>query len=205
MPRQLIPYNDYRRLRIRSRGYLPHWEIEGATYAITYRLHDSLPIDVIRRLWRERQAMGHQITDGVRPLTVIEHCRIDEAFGELLDNELHVERGACHLRNAQLADVVTENLRHFAGTRYELFAWSVMPNHIHVVFKPNKGETLDLILHSWKSYTAHMASKIVGTKRLWAPEYFDRIIRDERHLANAIAYTRGNPAKAGLVEWRWVG
>jgi hypothetical protein len=120
-----------------------------------------LPIDVIRRLWRERQAMERQLTDGVRSLTVIERCRIDEAFGEQLDSELHVERGECHLRNPQVADVVAENLRHFSGTRYELFAWSVMPNHVHVVFKPNQDETLGPILHSWKSYTAHRASKIV--------------------------------------------
>jgi REP element-mobilizing transposase RayT len=205
MPRQLIPYNDYRRLRIRSRGYLPHWEIEGATYAITYRLHDSLPIDVIRRLWCERQTMEHQITDGVRQLTVIERCRIDEAFGELLDNELHLERGACHLRNPQVADVVAENLKHFAGIRYELFAWCVMPNHVHVVFKPKEGETLDRIFHSWKSYTSHAVSRIVGTTTFWAREYFDRMIRDERHLANAIVYARSNPEKAGLVGWRWVG
>ena len=80
-----------------------------------------------------------------------------------------------------------------------------MPNHVHVVFRPFEGEHLDRILHSWKSYTAHVAFSIVGTKTLWAREYYDRVIRDERHFGNAVAYVRNNPGKAGLVGWRWVG
>ena len=205
MPRQLIPYNDYVRAKIRSRGYLPHWEIEGATYSVTYRLHDSLPMNVLRQLWRDREAMTHQLTGGIRPLTAIERFDIEEAFAMRLDDELHVERGECHLRNPQLADAVVENLHHFNGKRYSLYAWCVMPNHMHVVFRPSDGESLDGILHSWKSYTSHVASSMVGTTTFWAREYYDRLIRDERHFFNAVVYVRNNPAKAGLIGWRWVG
>jgi REP element-mobilizing transposase RayT len=205
MPHQLIPYNDYLRVKIRSRGYLPHWEIEGATYALTYRLHDSLPVEVWQRLLREKEEMKLEITGGFRNLTAIERFDVEEAFAIRLDDELHVERGACHLRNPQLADAVAENLHHFKDCRYSLYAWCVMPNHVHVVFRPFEGERLDRILHSWKSFTSHVASRIAGTRTLWAREYYDRVIRDERHLANAIAYARGNPAKAGLTGWRWVG
>lgn len=80
-----------------------------------------------------------------------------------------------------------------------------MPNHVHTVVRPFAGESLEEILHSWKSYTAHKATSIVGTRKLWAREYFDRMIRDERHLADAISYVRNNPAKAGLLNWKWVG
>ena len=205
MPRQLIPHNQYQTLRIRSRGYLPHWEIEGATYSITHRLHDSLPIEVTRQLWLEKQAMERQITGGLRPLTVIERSRIGDAFAIRLDDELHAERGACHLRDPKLAELVAGNLQYFNGLRYELHSWCVMPNHVHTVVTPFAGETLEEILHSWKSYTAHKATAIVGTRNLWAREYFDRMIRDERHLADAISYVRNNPAKAGLAKWKWVG
>jgi REP element-mobilizing transposase RayT len=205
MPRQLIPHDDYVRAKIRSRGYLPHWEIEGATYSLTYRLHDSLPQHVLEQLRNEREAMTRQITGGLRALTAIERFNIEEACALRLDDELHVERGNCHLRNARLADAIVENLHHFCGTRYSLYAWCVMPNHVHVVFRPSDGESFDRILHSWKSFTSHVASSIVGTKTLWAREYYDRIIRDERHFFNAVAYVRNNPAKAGLTGWRWVG
>jgi len=205
MPRQLIPHNEFLRSKIRSRGYLSHLEIEGATYSLTYRLHDSLPLGVLRRLQEEREAMAHQLTGGTRQPTAVERFDIEEAFAIRFDDELHVERGACHLRNAQLADVVVENLQHFDGERYTLHSWCVMPNHVHVVVRPFEGETLDRILHSWKSYTAHIAFSIVGTRTLWAREYYDRVIRDERHFFNAVAYVRNNPARAGLVGWRWVG
>jgi len=43
--------------------------------------------------------------------------------------------------------------------------------------------------------------------RVWHREFWDRYIRDERHLALAVAYIHGNPVKAGLVEqpeeWPW--
>jgi REP element-mobilizing transposase RayT len=205
MPRQLIPYDDYLRARIRSRGYLPHWEIEGATYSLTYRLHDSLPLHVLNRLRDEREAMTRQRTGGLRKPTAIERFDIEEAFAIRLDDELHVERGKCHLRNPRLADAIVENLHHFKDSRYSLYAWCVMPNHVHVVFRPCEGESLDRILHSWKSFTSHAASPIVGTRTLWAREYYDRMIRDERHFFDAVAYVRNNPAKAGLTGWRWVG
>ncbi len=59
---------------------------------------------------------------------------------------------------------------------------------------------LSTIVHSWKSFTAKEANKLLkraGT--FWQPEYFDRAIRDERHLASAIWYIHANPVKAGLV------
>jgi hypothetical protein len=41
----------------------------------------------------------------------------------------------------------------------------------------------------------------------WFPEYYDRYIRNEEHLANAMAYVENNPVKAGLVktkeQWKW--
>ena len=205
MARQLIPYNDFCRSKIRSRGYLPHLEIEGATYSLTYRLHDSLPLNVLHRLQQEREATSHQLTGGLRQPTAIERFEIEEAFSIRLDDELHVERGECHLRKPRLGARVVENLQHFNGSRYSLHAWCVMPNHVHIVFTPFAGETLDRILHSWKSYTAHIAFPIIGTRTLWAREYYDRVIRDERHFFNAVAYVRNNPARAGLVGWNWVG
>lgn len=205
MPRQLIPHDDYVRVKIRSRGYLPHWEVDGATYTLTYRLHDSLPLHVLHRLRDEREAMTRQLTGGLRAPTAIERFDIEEAYALRLDDELHVERGKCHLRNPQLADAIVENLHHFEGTRYSLYAWCVMPNHVHVVFRPSEGESLDRILHSWKSFTSHRAASIIGTKTLWAREYFDRMIRDERHFFDSVAYVRNNPIKAGLTGWKWVG
>lgn len=74
-------------------------------------------------------------------------------------------------------------------------------NHVHTLIEPLEGNPLARIVHSWKSYTAKEANRILGRAgRFWSPEYFDRYIRDERHLVNAISYIHHNPVKAGLAE-----
>jgi len=81
-----------------------------------------------------------------------------------------------------------------------------MPNHVHVVTRLLGTQSLASILHSWKSYTAKLANKILGCRgEFWMREYFDRIVRDEDDLRATIAYVLANPAKAGLVDWKWVG
>src|SRR5882672_7781997 len=165
-PKTLIPFDQFSRLKVRSRGYVPHWEIDGATYFITYRLYDSLPRHVVARLKEERRRLSRK------------------AFGLALDRELDEGRGAAYLRDPRMAAVVAENLKHFHAERYDLMAWCVMPNHVHVVLTPFIG--LKGILHSWKSYTAHRASEILGVTKFWAREYYDHIIRNDRELADTI-------------------
>ena len=89
-----------------------------------------------------------------------------------------------------------------------------MPNHVHVLEVMKPGYGLERIVHSWKSYTAKEANRVLGrVGRFWAPEYFDRFMRDDEHLAGTAAYLEGNPVKAGLCEsvgdwqfsWVWRG
>jgi putative DNA methylase len=84
-----------------------------------------------------------------------------------------------------------------------------MPNHVHVLIEM-MGESLSKIVHSWKSYTAHQANKLLGRNGVfWGPDYFDRYIRDEKHLNATVEYILRNPVMAGLVddpeEWPWAG
>jgi putative transposase len=117
-------------------------------------------------------------------------------------------RGACALRNPAIAAIVQDALWHFDGERYRLMAWAIMPNHVHVLTEQIEGHRLADFVHAWKSFTAKAANKNLGrTGALWAPEYFDRYIRDQAHFDAAVHYIHHNPVKAGLVpraeEWRW--
>jgi REP element-mobilizing transposase RayT len=90
-------------------------------------------------------------------------------------------------------------LLHFDTVRYRLFAWVVMPNHVHALLQLVPGRPLDRIVHSWKSYTAKQANRLLGrTGPFWAREYFDRVMRDDGHLVKTAAYIETNPVKAGL-------
>ena len=99
--------------------------------------------------------------------------------------------------------MVIDAWKHFAGQGYNLHAWVVMPNHIHVVCEPLDGYTLSSIINSWKSYTAvHINRLLTRSESLWMEDYWDRYVRDADHYDRVVAYVCDNPVKAGLVSNR---
>ena len=177
-----------------SRGYLPHFEGGEIAQSITFRLHDSLPA-TLRAEWT---AELEHLSDTEQKLH--RRKRIEAALDE--------GHGACFLVDSRIARLVVDTLRRFDGERYQLHAWCVMPNHVHVLVTPLGTNTLSSIVHSWKSFTANEANRKLGRSgRFWMPEYFDRAIRNERHFRLAVAYIENNPVKAGLCEtpedWPW--
>jgi REP element-mobilizing transposase RayT len=104
-----------------------------------------------------------------------------------------------------VAKVVADSLRQFHGTRYQLFAWCVMPNHVHIAFQTLAGNTLTRILHSWKSFSAKQANQILHRSgEFWQREYYDRLVRDISEFHRAVEYVVDNPKRAGLEDWPWV-
>jgi len=111
----------------------------------------------------------------------------------------------CFLRDNAIARVVVNALQEFDGSRYRLFAWSVMPNHVHILLQTIGIMSLAGILHSWKSYSAKAANQILGRKgEFWQREYYDRLIRNKAEFDRAVRYVMENPSKAGLKDWPWV-
>jgi putative transposase len=104
-------------------------------------------------------------------------------------------------------DLIMAAIRKFEGQRYELFAYVVMDDHIHVRLAPLPPNELRKILHSWKSFTARQMQK--EHKRfgqVWQEESFDRIIRDDQEFAQKAAYIIGNPQKRWpeVQDYSWV-
>src|SRR5438034_3576687 len=96
-----------------------------------------------------------------------------------IEKYLDAGHGACHLRDDRVARLAEDALLHFNGRRYYLLAWVVMPNHVHALIETNPGNGLPQIVHSWKSFTAKAANRLLSRDgESWQPEYFDRYIRD---------------------------
>jgi len=177
-----------------ARGYLPHWDHPGMIQSLNFRLADSLPASVVER-WQAELADEPES----EAATVIR--RRAEKY-------LDAGHGECWLRQPDIARVAEDALLHFDGQRYNLLAWCVMPNHVHVMIETRAGFTLPDILHSWKSFAANQANKIMGRRgEFWQREYLDRYIRNAEHYAQAVAYIEENPVKAGLAkvktDWPW--
>jgi REP element-mobilizing transposase RayT len=80
-----------------------------------------------------------------------------------------------------------------------------MPNHVHVVVRLFPGNALAAVLHSWKSFAAKQAMKLLRVQgRFWQRDYYDHLLRNENEFERAIRYVVENPVKAGLEGWQWV-
>jgi len=191
---------------IRQGAYLPHWTLEGATYAVTFRLADALPQEVLRSWLFERENILKTAQQMGRPLSEQEEKRLHQLHSEKVERYLDAGHGACWMKDDRAAEIVAKALKHFDGERYDLLAWCVMPNHVHVVMRPREGHELPDILHSWKSFSAKEANKVLGRKgEFWQAEYYDHLIRDEKDLEHCVEYILRNPEAARLKGWKWVG
>ncbi len=102
--------------------------------------------------------------------------------------------------------LVADAIKHFVGLRYNLAAYVVMDDHVHVLVAPSKKLSLQEIIHSWKSFTAHRLQRDFGRiGMIWQREYFDRIVRDERELMEKVNYILTNPTRRcpDLVGYEW--
>jgi Rad3-related DNA helicase/REP element-mobilizing transposase RayT len=189
---------------VRQGAYLPHWTREGAVYAITFRLADSLPQHVLDE-WRiERQRVTSVAEAGERALTVEELKTLERLHEEKIQRHLDQGLGECLLRRHECAKFVADTFAKFNDVKYRLAAWCVMPNHVHAVLQPLPGHDLPEILHSLKSWTAKAMNKLLGRKGVaWQAEYYDHLVRDEDDLVNQLEYAWSNPDRAELEDWPW--
>ena len=190
-----LPIRMYRRR-------LPHWRQAGATYFVTFGLADSIPQEQLRALqrWRELWERSHPEPrseqdwhEFAREITSRTERWLDESYGE------------CVFQDKTLADEMSKSLLHFQDERYQTFFYSVMHNHVHLAMKPLDTFELEDILESAKGFVSRKVNAhLRRTGKLWEPESYDRIIRDEEHLFRVVQYVGRNPAKAGYPRNAWV-
>jgi len=128
-----------------------------------------------------------------------------ERFSDQIDKWLDQGAGSCVLKDPENSRIVADALRHFDGERYELALFVVMPNHIHVLFRPLEKYVLADIVKSWKGFSAREINKRSGkTGALWQDEYWDRLIRNERHFFKVVKYILDNPVEVRLRKGEFV-
>lgn len=80
---------------------------------------------------------------------------------------------------------------------YEIEIFVIMPNHIHLLLK----QIADLkeIIKYIKGKSAIEFNKIFNRKgKFWHNNYYDRVIRNEKHFLIVYEYIKNNPIKANL-------
>ena len=164
-----------------SRRYLPHFDGPQQPQFITFRLLDSLPKAVLEQWMSE--------------------CSDEAEIRKRIEGYLDAGYGACWLRILDVANIVIETLKFHDGSKYNLTAWVIMPNHGHLLLTPLEGVHLPSVLHSIKSFSAQKANKLLGRSgQFWRHESFDRYNRNYEHWTAVIRYIEMNPVKAGLCD-----
>lgn len=178
--------------KIHRGRYLPHWQQDGRTYFVTFHLADSIPQAKLREWKSERDAWSQW---NPPPWSEEQQREYAKRFGEEFEHWLDAGEGACGLRQPAVAEIVARAL---IG-RGEHHSWVVMPNHVHVLFSARPGDDLGKLLQSWKGSTAREINRLCGrNSTFWHKDYFDRLIRNEKHFWNCAKYIRNNPVKARL-------
>ena len=96
---------------------------------------------------------------------------------------------------------------HCQAADVEVWAWCLMPNHVHLILVPSDPDGLRRALapvHRRYAGVVHARRKRTG--HFWQGR-FGAVVMDEAHLAAALRYVSLNPVRARMVaraqDWRW--
>lgn len=220
--------------KIYYRRNLPHYQPSHASYFITFRLAGSLPNDVIIKLKEEYESAIKKVKiNNPHGINVKElddsRKRYFKRFDEFLDKHTS---GPKWLNDERVAKIVEDAIRYRDGKEYELIAYCIMPNHVHMVVDVERSDNSDAertlvskepgdrtevrstvsyknykltkILREIKGSTARECNKILNRSgAFWQHESYDHVIRNGKECGNIISYVLNNPVNAGIVaDWQ---
>lgn len=190
-------YNPERPLK-KHLNHLPHWQQDSTWVFLTWRLADSVPLDLLNK-WRtdrEEWVKAHP-----KPWDEDTELQFHQRFSTRLEDWMDQGMGECILRNPENTRIVAECVLHFDHERYLIDSFVIMPNHVHVLARLEPGFALEKIVQSWKRYSARQINELSGkTGSLWQKRYWDRLVRSEEHFWKIRRYIQRNPTKAKLRE-----
>jgi REP element-mobilizing transposase RayT len=159
---------------------LPHFHYVGKPVFLTWCLASALP---------PGRVFPHATTSG----------QAFVAMDRLLDQ---TSAGTVYLSRPEIAELVVEAIRYRDHTlrHYDLHAFVVMPNHVHLLITP--WVPVSQITHSLKRFTAREANRMLHLigKPFWQDESYDRVVRDDPEFQRIVRYIELNPVKSGLVQ-----
>lgn len=99
-----------------------------------------------------------------------------------------------------LAGVVVDAIQQAAAaTSFEVLAYMVMPNHVHLLVQGTTASANAVrLVQRCKQKPGYQYKRETG-HQLWLPSFFDRIVRRGDDALEIAAYILANPVRAGLM------
>ena len=163
------------------RRRLPHFYPADTRLFLTWHLYGSLPHNLYPPPHKQNSGRAFVWMD-----RYLDSARTGPAF----------------LREEAIARLVVESIVHNARKLryYDLEAFAVMPNHVHLLVLPRVSPSR--FMQTLKGYTAREANKLLerSGQPFWQSESYDHAARDGREADRIRRYIEDNPVKAGLAE-----
>ncbi len=217
-------YSSLMKVKTFHRNILPHIRPIGATFFITTRLDDALPRHIIREL---KEAFEKEKTDIIQSHPNDYEERLYDAskrhFGKY-DHQLDEKPyGECYLKNPDVAHIIMEKLKEMDEHYFELQAYCIMPNHLHLLINTSiqllgtdidesnlddRYIQLDKTMKHFKGATSYLSNQALGRKgKFWQRDSYDHYVRNDKEWDNIVNYILNNPVKAKLaqtsLDWKY--
>ena len=197
---------------------LPHIAPIGASFFVTFRLADSLPGILMKKLQEEFEGSIRHFKNSKGEINWDVVRKLKSKYFKNIDIELDASKyGSCILRKNDVAQIVKNKLHQYANQYYDLVAYCIMPNHVHILIDTSiqmQGENgeyeselmddyvqLHKIMNLIKGGASFEINRFLKRKGvLWQKDSYDTYIRNDAHFYLAIQYILQNPVKAGLVK-----
>ncbi len=201
-------------IKYEYRKNLPHIYPVGAKFFVTFCLKGALPAEIMEQYKLEQEQKVKILQElGDKTKIYDEYKRHFTKIDNYLDNSTQT----WILQKSEITKIVTSKMHHLDKNLYDLIAYCVMSNHVHLVFNMDLQieNIVDNELLTTKNYTqverimqrikggsSFEINKFLGTQGVtnWQAESYDHCVCNDKELQNIINYTLQNPVKAGLVE-----
>lgn len=182
------------------RRNLPHFYRLNSTYFITYRLKGTIPLKVLKEL------KAKYINDK-NPKTKIEKYKNEKQFFAIYDKYLDNNKNIQYLMDKEIAKIVKESLHYYDSTEYNLICYTIMPNHVHVVFHllednivkqkdPQTGKFTirKNVQHNFQSVNKNITQNKNTTTHKNVPQTFQSV-KNEMNVTNLMKSIKGYSAR----------
>ena len=209
-------------LRTYYKHNMPHFTPIGGTFFITFRTKDSVPAKVMQRIRFDYTDEIKRIKHKRLPLSTMTlkirkaRYRYFQKYDNILDDSA---KQNYPLADPEVAKILVDKLHELDGKLYDLIAYCVMPNHVHLLVSlanqtidkndcliDNKELALSYsplheIMRRIKGATSRHINLHLGLtgQSFWQKDSYDHYVRNAKSLENIWWYIVNNPVKAGLV------
>ena len=123
-----------------------------------------------------------------------------------------MDRGRIFLDGTDYHDFVKRMAENLTETRTRCFAWSLMPNHVHLVLSTGTTPIRSVLQCIFTGHAMGINRKYGRSGHLFQGRYKSILCEKEAYLLELVRYVHLNPVKSGIVEsvgdlgkYRWTG